>query len=130
MHDRRVGIDGDCRLRHDIDSIHNLSPVSRLDVAQSTVQFDELRGIAQHDSARCQELNRRSLRQERQRARYGLNRQAKIVGDMLARHRELHEALDCQTFRHVQKKRRDPLLRGLDQQQRVILGALQLASRD
>src|SRR6187402_2465458 len=88
------------------------------DVTQSGVELVESRRIAQNDAAGRQELDGRSFRQKRQRARYGLDREAEIVGNVLTRHRQLHEALSRQALGHIEKKCSDPLFRGLDQQER------------
>jgi hypothetical protein len=51
MHDGRVGVDGDRRLRHDIASVHVVSPRQQMDVTQSGVQFVEARSPENFDGA-------------------------------------------------------------------------------
>ena len=65
----------------------------------------------------------------RQRARNGLDREAEIVGDVLARHRKFDLVAPLDAVRHFEQEAGDALLRGLDQQHDVALRARELARR-
>ena len=47
--------------------------------------------VAQHDPPRTRHLDRRAAFQAPQRPRHGLDGQAEIIGDVLARHRQFHD---------------------------------------
>lgn len=66
----------------------------------------------------------------RQRARHGLEREAEIVADVAAAHRQRHHAGNGETTIQFEQEGRNPLHRGLAaEQQHVVFGMAQLAGR-
>ena len=56
-----------------------------------------------------------------------LDRKPKIVGDVLARHRQFHRLDRGEPSRHFEQEAGDAFFRGLHQEQHVFLDALKLA---
>ena len=83
--------------------------------------------VAQDDVARARGRNgnRSGVLELRYRTRNRFNGEAKIIGDVLARHRQI-EFADANAFRHFQEEADDPLPRVLHQQHDMILRVLQL----
>lgn len=75
--------------------------------------------IPQHDSSRGRHFDRGTGFEQGQRSGNGLNRQAKAVGNVLARDRQLDGVTSGDALGHLQEKARDPLLRVLGEQQDV-----------
>lgn len=69
--------------------------------------------VAQHDLAGAGETENALGVKLRQRARHGLERQAEIVADAAAAHRQRHHAGNGETTIHFEQEGRNPLHRGL-----------------
>ena len=61
-----------------------------------------------------------------ERPRHGLDGQAEIIGNVLARHRKLDGVTGRHALRHFQEEAHDALLRSLDEQQDALLHTLRL----
>src|SRR6516225_4339452 len=96
-------------------------------VALLRVEPTQRRAVAQQDPAPLWHLDRRRILQMLERARYGLDGEAEIVSDILTRHRQLDGPAAGHALRHFQQKARNPLLRALDQHQRMLLHTSQFA---
>src|SRR5262245_53375659 len=83
----------------------------------SRVQAAERRTVAQNNPPRRRQLDRCCILQRGERARDCLDGETQIVGNILARHRQLDGIAIGDAVRHLEQEPCHPLLRSLDQQQ-------------
>ena len=96
----------------------------------SAVHLVEQRLVAQDNLAGGNELDHGTLGKLAERTGYRLDGEAKIIGDILARHGKLDCTIAGQPLSHFEKKGRQPLLSALDQKQAVAAGPLELGDDD
>src|SRR6516225_2388524 len=96
-------------------------------VALLSVEPTQCRAVTQQDPAPLWHLDRRRIFQMLECARNGFDGEPEIIGDVLTRHRQLDGPAAGHAVRHFQKKARDPLLRALDQHQRMLLHTSEFA---
>ena len=116
--------------------VHQKTPdgyydVERMPLASrpSGIQPAQRSTVAELDAPRGLERNHTRLHEMRERARHRFDGEAEIVGDVLARHRQLDRGAAGAAVGHLEQEARNALLRALDQDQRMLLHALQLAYR-
>src|SRR5215467_11959221 len=121
------------RLRSAVEVVEDVASDIVLSVGSSglpgssRVELPQRRTVAQHDAARVRQLDRILVLEAAQRARDRLDGEAEVVGDVLARHRQLDRVAARAPCRHLEQEADHALLRSLDQQEQMLLDTGQLA---